>query len=175
MWFTCKSISYTLCACLYTVMNHCITQRLPSLHHRQTERGRGRGRLCDSPCLQHSACRRHRSFGWIRLREMHPLWCFVSREGHQHTTHSQRILPGLVAWQRQLIGLARLRKGLARAGGIRSLPLIILSLSSTENWGRSYRKNLSHALVSEWGVITRSEVAGLFGRIDHHPTNLLQI
>lgn len=80
-----------------------------------------------SPCnLQ--ACRRQLSWDRSHLSEIHPPRSFDTREGHRHTTHSQRILLGLVAWQRWLIGLAGLRKGLARAEGIRSLSLIILSL-----------------------------------------------
>lgn len=86
-----------------------------------------RVRFYASPC-NFQACRRQLSWDRSHMSEIYPPWSFDTREGHRHTTHSQRILLGLVAWQRWLIGLAGLRKGLARAEGIRSLPLIILSL-----------------------------------------------
>lgn len=48
-------------------------------------------------------------------------------------------LLGLVSWQHWLIVLAGWRRGLAQDGGIRSLPLIIFSLHSSESWGHSHK------------------------------------
>lgn len=42
-WFICKSVGYTVCACLYTAMNHCITQ-LPFLSTSESERKKKKGR-----------------------------------------------------------------------------------------------------------------------------------
>lgn len=91
-----------------------------------------------SPSLQLpiAASKRQHSCHCSHLSEIYPAWSFGAQEGHRRPAHSHRILPGAVAWQHWLIGLARLRKGLARAGGIRSLPLIISCVCSSESWGR---------------------------------------
>lgn len=91
-----------------------------------------------SPSLQLpiAASKRQHSCHCSHLSEIYPAWSFGAQEGHRRPAHSHRILLGAVAWQHWLIGLARLRKGLARAGGIRSLPLIIFCVRSSESWGR---------------------------------------
>lgn len=89
--------------------------------------------------LATAASKRHHSWDWSQLSEIYPAWSLGAQKGHRRSAHSQRILLGLVAWQHWLIGLAGLRKGLARAGGIRSFPLIISSLHSSESWGHGHK------------------------------------
>lgn len=140
--FTCFAFVIYLCECPLWITTHYSTS------------ARLYESLFISPSLRLaiSACRRQHSWDWCHLSEIYPLWSFGTQESHWHPTHLQRILLGLVAWQHWLIGLAGLRKGLARAKGIRSLPLIILSLRSAESWGRSH-ENQSPAFMSERGLL----------------------
>lgn len=113
--------------------------------------------LSISPSLQLdiAAGKRQHSWDWSHLSEIYPGWSLGAQEGHRRPAQSQCILLGLVAWQHWLIGLAGLRKGLARAGGIRSLPLIIFPLHSSESWGHGHKKLKPCHHVWE-GVITHT-------------------
>lgn len=110
-----------------------------------------------------AASKRQHSWDWSHLSEIYPVWSLGAREGHRRPALSQRILLGLVAWQHWLIGLAGLRKGLARAEGIRSLPLIIFSLHSSESWGRSHKIKALPSCLREGYYAHRGEERDIAG------------
>ncbi len=147
VWVICDSSRYSACLSVSFFMSvhfyesQCIAQPLFSCIHQHL------------PAT--AASKRQHSWDWSHLSEIYPAWSLGAQEGHRRPAHSQHFLLGLVAWQRWLIGLARLRKGLAWAGGIRSLPLIIFSLHSSESRGHG-RKIKALPSCLRGGVITHT-------------------
>lgn len=114
---------------------------------------------------------------WSHLNETDPGWSLGAQEGHWCPAQLQNILLGLVSWQHWLIGLVGLRKGLAQDRGIRSLPLIIFSLCSSESWGHSHKiKALPSCLRGayytgggdEGDVVGFVRLLSLASSTDHH-------
>lgn len=170
VWFTCKSISYTQCACLYTAMNHCITQRLLSLHHRK----RGRERegdyitslfapfsLWKTPELQLNPSERNTSSVIFRRSRRPPA---------HHPLPLQPLGNGCLATAADWVSKVKKGSGTGWRNQITPIDHPLCEL----RWETKKRlqKNLSHAFMSEWGVITHSNtqrVAGLFGCTENHP------